>query len=258
MVTDLSGKGTAGTGKTMRPLTILGEVGGGEEVVLEQGARMTVAYVKGAGEFQMTGPARMSMDATGPAVKAGAPAVRRASPIAAEAIKLEGANASVIQAAVRMRDIPAAGVAVRSPDGKLLEPPARYEWKTLEKDQTFAFEIIDGATGKTMVEADVKGGEFAPPAALQFLVDKTYTWSIEYDTGRGGRQTVTAQFTLAGDAERDYFRKLRPAADASFSDRLMYASLMEQAGFTSEAAGLWRVLAAERPESAELRAKAPQ
>ena len=47
--------------------------------------------------------------------------------------------------------------------------------------------------------------------------------------------------------------KLRPAENATFSDWVMYAMGLEQIGLTSQAKGVWKKLAAQRPDDPKLR-----
>jgi hypothetical protein len=49
---------------------------------------------------------------------------------------------------------------------------------------------------------------------------------------------------------------LRPGPQAPFSDRLIYASLLEQSRFLSDSRKLWQQLADERPDLPELRSLA--
>lgn len=50
---------------------------------------------------------------------------------------------------------------------------------------------------------------------------------------------------------------MRPAEDAAFSDRLIYALRLEALGFGEDAGEVWRRLAGERPEDPTLRSLAP-
>ena len=52
------------------------------------------------------------------------------------------------------------------------------------------------------------------------------------------------------EAQRE---RMRPSEDGPFSDWVMYAMGLEQMGLTSEAKGVWRKLAAQRPDDPKLR-----
>lgn len=55
---------------------------------------------------------------------------------------------------------------------------------------------------------------------------------------------------------RAHIEALRPAAGAPVSERVAFAAWLEQMQLKDEARGYWRALAAERPDSAELKALA--
>lgn len=91
-------------------------------------------------------------------------------------------------------------------------------------------------------------------AAQERSVSETRLDATRKPPTRLGQAAVNMRGIKPMTPEQEALReKLRPADDAGFSDWVMYAMGLEQIGLTSEAKGVWRKLAAQRPDDPKLR-----
>ena len=91
-------------------------------------------------------------------------------------------------------------------------------------------------------------------AAQERSVSETKLDATRKPPTRLGQAAVNMRGIKPMTPEQEALReKLRPAENAAFSDWVMYAMGLEQIGLTSEAKGVWRKLAAQRPDDPKLR-----
>ena len=96
----------------------------------------------------------------------------------------------------------------------------------------------------------VNGGTYKLPARLR--PESEYAWTAV----AAGNEVGAGKFrTLSSDALAR-LEKRRPSERAEFSDRLMYALLLQEMGATQEAREAWAKLSQERSDLPELSALA--
>lgn len=258
MVTDLKGQSTFVSPKGERPITILSELAAGSKIHLEAGGRIVVIYMKSGKEFQLDGPASISIGEAEPKLGSGGTLIRRTSLLTAETASLEMKGGKVIQGAIRMRDLDMNNVKLLMPLAKVIQQSPTFQWTTQADDQQFTLMLQEESSGKKLLETQVKGGSYSLPENIRLTPGEGYIWAVEFHQGHENVELLTASFTLASEKERNHFMQLKPKPDASFSDRIVYAALLEQADFREEAKAMWRELSAERPDLPELRSMATQ
>jgi hypothetical protein len=94
------------------------------------------------------------------------------------------------------------------------------------------------------------------PASVRLAENVPYTWSVSTRTPDGRRSSSSADFSIVSDSLRQQITALRPAPAAPVSERVAYASWLEQLELKDEARAIWRALAAERPDDQRLQALA--
>lgn len=255
IVTDLQGAASIQDARGVKPLDILADFAGGEEIAVEAGARLTVTYLRSGDEFLVSGPARVSVGPDQLRGRSGAAPQRRASPLAAASGKFVAAR-GVVQGAVRMRGGPQA-LALVEPAGKLLKAPSKFAWKNAPDGATVRVALAEDGNPATLWEAETKGSELALPPQVALVAGQPYAWTLSYREG-GRTRTLEATFEIAEPAQAREWEQLRPARDAALSDWVVYAALLKASGYTGEASQVWSQLAGQRPGSAELRALAGQ
>jgi hypothetical protein len=99
---------------------------------------------------------------------------------------------------------------------------------------------------KPLLQAKATGNAFKVPAKLK--PDSDYSWSVTTASGEVG----SGKFhTLPAEAVQR-IEKRRPSEKAEFSDRLLFALMLQEAGATQEAREAWAKLAQERADLPEL------
>jgi len=95
----------------------------------------------------------------------------------------------------------------------------------------------------------LKGGAAQERSVSELKVDAT-----RKPPTRLGQAAINMRGMKPMTPEQEALReKLRPDDNAPFGDWVMYAMGLEQIGLTSQAKGVWRKLAAQRPDDAKLR-----
>ncbi|HEY8608238.1 MAG TPA: hypothetical protein VIM12_14075 [Noviherbaspirillum sp.] len=252
MVTDLKGRASFASQAPARPLGILDELPAGAELVLEQGADLTLVYVGSGHEFRIIGSGRVAVGVHLPVFSGNGKLASRTSLLSSAGGRLDTQGGRVVQGAVVMRG---AGERLRqiAPRQKTLDARPEFRWDLPENVRTVAFELR-AEDMQVLASASVTGASYTLPPDVALVPGKTYSWSIAPgDEGGAGR--VTSSFTLGAAGERQRLVQLKPGRDASFSDRLLYALLLEDAGLAAEATAEWKALSAARPQDAMLRAK---
>lgn len=254
MVTDMKGGVALLTppGRRIPPVSILTELAAGAELKLDAGASLALVYVKSGSEYRATGPGTLTIGAEEPSVAGAAALARRDSLLTAHGSKLETRGGRVIQGAIRMRDSSSGALVLAGPMDDVLQQRPVFSWKGGPPGSQLDFELSDDESGKSLIKARVKGGSYALPARLSLTRGKQYTWTLDLADPAGRRVSLTASFRIASEEQARPLLQLQPKKGASFSDRVIYALMLQQAGFRSDAAGVWKSLADERPEQGTL------
>ena len=145
MVTDVQGRVLLAPGRAA--VEILAELPADAAVELAPGARLTLVYVKGGAEYEVSGPGSARLAAAGPAVAGGAKLqAKDRLPDVYRDVKLKPAR--LAQASMVMRGArPGATLKLVSPVGTLVTTPS----------PTFRWEPVAGATAYRLQLADAAG-----------------------------------------------------------------------------------------------------
>ena len=108
------------------------------------------------------------------------------------------------------------------------------------------FEILTEVREAPLHQAKAAGGAYKLPVRLEPSRDYYWRATVQGDElGSGRFRTLPAEALQRVDARR-------PGPKAEFSDRLMFALLLQDVGATQEAHELWSALSQERPGLPEL------
>jgi len=121
-----------------------------------------------------------------------------------------------------------------------------FRWAAAESKGPTEFVLSVAGEEKPVVTARVGTPTYVPSARLK--PDTDYYWVVS----AGGQELGTARFrTLTSEAVRRVEQR-RPPASAEFSDRLLFALLLQEVGAVQEAREAWALLARERTDLPEL------
>lgn len=203
-------------------------------------ASMVLSLRSNRTDYVIQGPASLTVKADGLQFESGKAASSKARPDVVVSALLAGPRT---QGAVRLRATrgitPTPGSVVTS-SRPVLGWPAQGQGE---------YELVLSDSGsETETRHAVDGTRWQPAEALRW--GHAYRWRVQPAVGTG--LGASGSFTVISEADRDQLEQLRPAADASFAERVVYAKALEHLGVRDEARTLWQRLAAERPDSVAL------
>lgn len=258
VVTNVKGEVTGTVASVSAPVALLSELSQGADVTLQPGALLNLVYLQSGVEFQLSGPARVTIGASEPRSLSGKGPVARSSVVAAETVKLQTQNGRVVLGGIVMRGVGPERLKLLEPTGKVLDQRPEFAWLMPPGTTQVRVVLRDEGSDKVLVSVPVSGTRWKPDDSVVLQPGVNYLWSVEASLPGTGNLVRSSYFSLVSEPERRRMEALRPGSDAAFSDRLIYASLLEQARYVSESKKWWQQLARERPDLPELRGLAKQ
>ncbi len=245
-ITNLKGEVTLDGGA--RP-AVLSELSRGQKLALGKDALASVMYIASGKEYVLRGPGDYLVKDTEVSASSGVPPVTRTT----EWRPSNKALAQVAQssaASVRMRSIPPP-----KPDPGKLQFPTQGVITTLQPTFRWAPPEVKGPVdfwlallGDDKPVASAKIGGASHRISVKLKPDTEYMWAV----AAAGKEIGTARFRTLPAESLQRIEQRRPADKAEFSDRLLYALLLQELGATQEAHESWAKLAAERADLPEL------
>jgi hypothetical protein len=241
-------KGEISVDGNARP-ALLSELARGQRIAVGRDSHASVMYIASGKEYILRGPADYTVKDTEVTGSAAMPPVTRDTAWRTSN-KVLAQVAQTSAASVRMRSIGKPKVE----EAKLIYP-TQGAVATLQP--TFRWAASDKAPGEFMLMAvgqdkpvhlaKAAGGSYRIPAKL-LAPDTEYAWTITV----AGNELGAGRFrTLAPEALGQVERR-RPSERADFSDRLLFALMLQEMGAVQEARESWARLAQERADLPEL------
>jgi hypothetical protein len=247
MVTDIEGRATLAEGAAKHELSILSELKAGARLRLENGARVAVVYLGTGQEYELNGPAVVRIAAGQPEAVSGTRPKKGGVALAKGGSEVRIKPVVVSQAAIVMRSsAPGSRLKLLSLSGtKTLDTRPVFQWQPPQPGLHYQVELMDD-TGKTILTATTGEAALALPAQIELKEAADYTWMVSTVLPDGSKYSNVGDFSIAPQAVREQAEKLRPANDATVSERVEYASWLEQMELRDEARKYWKSVAAER------------
>jgi hypothetical protein len=246
-VTDVKG-GVAIDGA--RP-AVLAELANGARLSVAPDGVITVMYTATGKEFVLKGPGEYEVRATEVAASSGAkPTARTTEWRASNRVLAQVAQTSA--ASVRMRSLAKPKVAEPAPfpsEGNVASLQPTFRWAAPTPGSAEFTLLVDGYD-KPVHSGKVVATSYRMPSKLK--PDTEYYWRVttgQDEVASGRFRTLPAETIRTVEARR-------PKAKAEFSDRLMFALLLQEMGAAQEARELWASLSQERTDLPELSALA--
>ena len=243
-------KGEVALDGNPRPM-LLSELAKGQKITIGKDSHASVMYITTGKEYVLKGPADYLVKDTEIAGNIMPPVSRSTEWRANSRVLSQVAQTSA--ASVRMRSIaaPKADNAPKSfpADGAIATLQPVFRWKGEEPKAEFTLLVV-GQDKPVHVAKSVNGGSYKLPAKLR--PETEYVWTAV----SAGNEVGAGKFhTLSSDALARV-EKRRPSERSEFSDRLMFALLLQEIGATQEAREAWAKLSQERADLPELSALA--
>jgi hypothetical protein len=243
MLMDLSGTVTVASGNQDKPAGILDYLQDGAELHLADQATATIILLAPSTQLHLAGPGSFRIRHDHIETIKGAP------PASAALNTAVATQAHQFAPAVRERMAMAAIVTRDAGEPKAPQLQGPGSVTVLTSSPQFWWSSV-GAGAVTVSVWDAGGtlvwqGTSAQPGARigLALAPGDYEWAA----AQGGLASGRAQFTVADAAAAKAFPPL--ASNAPFSDRLLRAIALENAGYGYDAWMLWKQLAGERPDN---------
>lgn len=252
MVTDLSGDAWI-QGQKQDRLSILSYIEQGGIVRLDAKSSITITTFSPAAEYSISGPAKLELAGGEVRVLNGGTLVKLTLD---EQKASAGRQFSALQrerlamAALRMRGAAVDGFGLDqiSPvNVEILNVRPVFTWSAPREAERFIVELVDETEGKTVTEVMVNEPIWKMPSDLSLQYQHQYSWQVRAVLASGQEMTTMAEFSTVNEAQSRRIMQNKPPANAPFSDRVLYAVLLESEGLDLDAADEWRLLAAERP-----------
>lgn len=259
MITDLAGTVLVQNGATGGSAEVLMSLPAGAALTLPGGARLTLVYFGSAKEYAFAGPDSITLGDGQPDSISGSEADARTLLALAQHSIQSGEVQQLVQAGLQMRSIDLRKrIQLRWPVQTLVtDPTPVFSWTALEPELQYRFSLRDDA-GLTILETLQSRPRLRLPSEIVLREGASYSWSVETRARNGSAYAASGDFSVATGEQRAEAERLRVGAEASASERLLNAILLQKLGLHSEAAPVWQQLAAERPESASLQRIAAQ
>ena len=258
MITDLTGNASLTSNGEQKKCEILMSTFSGDEIRVEANSKLTLVYFKSAKEYTFAENSVFKVNTEAPENKSGANATTRDLEVAKNTKLLTDEN-EYSQAAILFRGTRnKSKIKLVSPvNSKILSSQPMFEWQPLEGDLQYRFVLTDDS-GRTVIETLVNGTNFKLPPENRIVDSSLYSWQVEARLSTGAVYSNSTSFSLIDKGELEKINRLRPKDEATFSERIVFAMLLEQMGVRDEARSYWKTLSAERPDNKLLKGKAKE
>ena len=243
-------KGEVAVDGAPRPM-LMSELAKGQRIVVGKEAQLAVMYIQSGKEYVLKVPGDYTVGEREITSGRGMPPAARETPWrASNQVLVKVAQTSA--ASIRMRsfvparvdtkprlDFPTRGAVT------FLQPTLRWTVPDAKAPAEVTLAVA-GSEEKLLAKAKVSGTSHRFSAKLQ--PDTEYSWTVTV----AGREIGSAQFRTLPASAIQNAEKRRPSEKAEFSDRLLYALLLQEIGAVQEAREAWGKLAQERTDLPEL------
>lgn len=254
MVTDLQGRVTMADDTRKAELAILSEIKSNTRVQLHGDARAVVVYLQSGQEFEFKGPAVIVFGSQQPEAISGNKPAKRGVALAKSGKDIRIKPVVVTQAAIVMRSVnPGMKIKLLSPNGSMaLDAKPLFQWQAPEAGLNYQFELLDEG-GNPLLSTSTGESQLFLPDSVNLQEGITYTWVVSTKLTDGKQSSNAADFSIASESLRNEVSALQPASDAALSERVVFATWLEQSGLRDEARKQWKMIAAERQDDQRLK-----
>lgn len=254
MVTDVKGAARLKQNSQTKSLAVLTYLAPDSEIELDKGAHVVMTYFSQSAEYTFKGPARIAIQTDSAKAITGTGEVRKLDNEKSAPVKKFIHTARVTQATIAMRSLPTIKPHLQSPlNSKISSVTPTFRWKAIE--DTLKYQLtLTNSIDAVPYDVSIETNSWQVPGASALKRGIPYSWKVTAIMKSGESYSSNqSSFTIAHENEIKGIEARRPAADASFSDRVVYAVYLETEGFYDAARGQWQELSKERPDDANLR-----
>ena len=255
MVSDITGQDAITVSGQSETAEILDELLSGKELSLADGSSLTLFFFASSEEYTYEGPAQILIEEQQPKLLSGSEANTRNLDMA----KLVGIasedEGGIDLGVLKLRAFEKPVLELLGPvDTMVVAKYPRFSWSPVEGASSYEF-ILSNELGKRIADISVRDTWVVLPEDATLVAGAEYTWEIITQTTDQTEYRAHAYFNVAEEYLRVEVDSSRPADDASFSEKVVYARLLEKLDLKHDAKALWQELATLKPSSALLKAR---
>ena len=244
MITDLTGSVSNGNRRILDTLKV------GTKISVKKNASITLIYLNSGKEYVVHGPDVLRIGKESPQLQ---------SKTAVSGRNLLGNNENIRLKPTRLIHAMSTMRSSKKSKFRLLElnnatslqTHPVFRWEQVEPGARYHFELFD-ENGEMIIDTTIKRSAFKLPSNIHLKPEQDYVWKVSTRVN-GRRYVKEAEFSILNEKTRALVEKLRPQSNASFSQRLVFASLLAQLGLDDEATKYWEKLEQERSSQRSFR-----
>ncbi|MEO5339827.1 MAG: hypothetical protein H7837_04820 [Magnetococcus sp. MYC-9] len=236
------------------PLLRTNHLSAGNRLLIGEGAEVTLMHLELFKRFTLRGPEEAVVQREGFQLRSG-----MAEPVAAATYGNLGMLASLGKGRSQLK-MPEVVIGIRDLDKKIGdiilaapvdkervgEPRLEFAWHPLADTTDYRLMLRD-ADGGMVLDVPVQGSPFVLPESVVLQPGGRYTWQVVAANGARTEKSAVWSFEVLTSEEQESLQLWRPGADATISDRVLYAMLLEKLGVIRMAGQQWRILHEQQP-----------
>ena len=228
---------------------LLAEVAKGQKIVVARDSALSVMYAATGKEYVLKGPGEFVVRDTEIVAPSGMPPLVRNTEWRTSNRTLESA-AQTSAASVRMRSIAqpkgAPSLMIFPTAGRIATLQPTLRWRADASPGAVEVALYIPGEEKPVHSAIAADGSYRMPVALK--ADTEYVWTI----AAAGQELGSGRFRTLGAEALQRIDMHRPAERSEFSDRVLFAVMLQEMGAQQEAREAWTRLSLERGDLPEL------
>lgn len=251
MVTDVQGNAwVQEAGKEAR-LNVLSYLEQGASIRLDNKATVTITTFSPATEYVASGPARLELKGGEVRLAGGGKLQRRnldeRKTNAARQFSV-AQRERLTMASYEMKSLEI-GLRLLVPvNAELLNVRPVFRWSAPPGLKSFAVTLFDESDKRLVSEVTVNEPSWQLPGSLSLQRQHQYSWKVRSVLSSGGEIASAGKFYIVDEARSKRILQQKPARNAPFSERVLYAVMLENERLELDAADEWELLATERPD----------
>lgn len=255
MVADIEGNDAIKIEGKGEPVDILVELASGAELILGDDSKLTLFFFASSEEYTYSGPGRILIEDQQPKLLSGKEASTRNLNMAKLADIAAEDESGIGLGVLKLRNFEKPKLQLLSPvDTKVLAMQPTFSWSPVEGVTTYKF-ILSNELGKKISDISLNESSIVLPEDAQLDFGEEYTWEIVAQTSEQTEYRAHAYFSVVEEHISLQVEDSRPSKSASFSEKLVYARLLEKLGLKQSAEDIWQELVILKPNNALLQTK---
>jgi hypothetical protein len=255
MIADIEGPGAITVAGNNQAADILDELAAGSEISLEDGSKLTLFYFASSEEYTYDGPGEILIENQQPKLVSGKQANTRNLNMAKLADIAAEDEGGIGLGVLKLRNFEKPKLQLLAPvDTKIIAMQPKFSWLPVAGASSYKF-ILSNELGKNIANISVSDNWVNLPVDTKLMSGEEYTWEIVVQTAEPAEYRAHAYFSIAEDYVIDQVESSRPDTAARFSEKIVYARLLEKLGLKHDAKTIWQELVVLKPNNALLQAR---